>query len=54
MSAETQVSASLITEKKTNYRFRLNLFRFFIYVVLALLLAITIVPVWLLFVNATP
>ncbi|HEY4692754.1 MAG TPA: carbohydrate ABC transporter permease [Bellilinea sp.] len=53
MSAETQVSASLISEKKTNYRFKLNLYRFFIYLVLAIILLITIIPVWLLMVNAT-
>lgn len=53
MSTEAQVSASLISENKTNYKVRLNLFRIFIYVILAILLVITIVPVWLLFVNAT-
>lgn len=37
----------------TNYRFTTNLMRFFIYIVLIILLIITIVPIWLLIVNAT-
>ena len=36
-----------------NYRLSQNLMRIFIYVVLAVLLVITLVPVWLLLVNAT-
>ena len=37
----------------TNYRFTTNLMRFFIYIVLIALLIVTIVPIWLLIVNAT-
>ena len=37
----------------TNYRFATNLMRFFIYIVLIALLIVTIVPIWLLIVNAT-
>lgn len=36
-----------------NYRRSINITRFFIYLFLAVLLVITIVPVWLLIVNAT-
>ena len=36
-----------------NYRVATNISRFFIYVVLVILLVVTIVPVWLLLVNAT-
>ena len=36
-----------------NYTFRTNLMRTFIYIVLALLLIITILPIWTLIVNAT-
>jgi multiple sugar transport system permease protein len=38
---------------KTNYRFATNLYRVLIYIFLAILLIITLVPVWLLIVNAT-
>lgn len=37
----------------TNYRLKNNIQRFFIYLFLSILLIITIVPVWLLIVNAT-
>lgn len=37
----------------TNYRFTTRLMRFFIYIVLIALLIVTIVPIWLLIVNAT-
>lgn len=37
----------------TNYRFTTSLMRFFIYIVLIALLIVTIVPIWLLIVNAT-
>jgi ABC-type glycerol-3-phosphate transport system permease component len=37
----------------TNYRFTTNLMRVFIYIVLFILLIVTIVPIWLLIVNAT-
>jgi multiple sugar transport system permease protein len=37
----------------SNYRFTTNLFRFLIYLFLAFLLFLTIVPIWLLLVNAT-
>lgn len=37
----------------TNYRFTTSLMRFFIYIVLIVLLLVTIVPIWLLIVNAT-
>lgn len=36
-----------------NYTFRTNLMRTFIYIVLALLLVVTILPIWTLIVNAT-
>jgi len=36
-----------------HYRLSLNLMRIFIYIVLAVLLVITLVPVWMLLVNAT-
>ncbi|MEZ4646861.1 MAG: carbohydrate ABC transporter permease [Chloroflexota bacterium] len=36
-----------------NYRFTTNLLRAFVYVVLVVILTITIVPIWLLIVNAT-
>ncbi len=36
-----------------NYRVATNISRFFIYLVLVILLVVTIVPVWLLLVNAT-
>jgi len=36
-----------------NYNFNTNVMRFFIYLLLVLLLVITIVPIWLLIVNAT-
>jgi multiple sugar transport system permease protein len=36
-----------------NYRLSLNISRFFIYLVLVLILIVTIIPVWLLIVNAT-
>ena len=39
--------------KKEHYRFSLILSRVLIYILLALLLVITLVPVWLLIVNAT-
>lgn len=35
------------------YKLRLSLSRFFIYIVLAILLAVTIIPIWLVIVNAT-
>lgn len=37
----------------SNYRFTTNVIRVFIYIVLAILLIVTIVPIWLLIVNAT-
>jgi ABC-type glycerol-3-phosphate transport system permease component len=37
----------------TNYKLSLNLSRFFIYLILAILLIVTIIPVWMLIVNAT-
>lgn len=37
----------------SNYRFTLSLTRVFIYIVLFILLIVTIVPIWLLIVNAT-
>ena len=39
--------------KKEHYRFSLVLSRVLIYILLVLLLLITLVPVWLLIVNAT-
>jgi ABC-type glycerol-3-phosphate transport system permease component len=36
-----------------NYKFRTNLMRVIVYIVLAILLVITIFPIWLLIVNAT-
>jgi len=36
-----------------NYRLNTNVMRFFIYIVLFILLALTIVPIWLVIVNAT-
>jgi ABC-type glycerol-3-phosphate transport system permease component len=38
---------------RSHYRLSLNLMRIFIYLVLAVLLIITLVPVWMLLVNAT-
>jgi ABC-type glycerol-3-phosphate transport system permease component len=37
----------------TNYKLSLNISRFFIYLILAILLIVTIIPVWMLIVNAT-
>lgn len=37
----------------TNYRFTTNLMRIFVYIVLTAILIITVVPIWLLIVNAT-
>ena len=37
----------------SEYRFTTNVMRFFIYIVLIFLLVVTIVPIWLLIVNAT-
>ncbi len=37
----------------TNYKLSLNFTRFFIYLILAILLIVTIIPVWMLIVNAT-
>ncbi len=37
----------------SNYRFTTNLTRVFVYLVLFILLVITVVPIWLLIVNAT-
>ena len=37
----------------SNYRFTLSLTRVFIYIVLFILLIVTIIPIWLLIVNAT-
>ena len=39
--------------KKEHYRFSLILSRVLIYLILVILLVITLVPVWLLIVNAT-
>jgi ABC-type glycerol-3-phosphate transport system permease component len=36
-----------------NYKLRTNLMRVFVYIILAVLLVITILPIWLLIVNAT-
>jgi ABC-type glycerol-3-phosphate transport system permease component len=36
-----------------NYKLSLNITRFFIYLILAILLIVTIIPVWMLIVNAT-
>ncbi|MBE0669070.1 MAG: carbohydrate ABC transporter permease [Anaerolineales bacterium] len=36
-----------------NYRFNTNVIRFFVYLVLIILLAVTIIPIWILIVNAT-
>lgn len=36
-----------------NYRFNINVLRVFVYAVLIILLVVTIVPIWLLIVNAT-
>jgi multiple sugar transport system permease protein len=36
-----------------NYKHSTNLYRFFVYLVLVILLVITIIPIWLLIVNAT-
>jgi len=36
-----------------NYKFNTSVLRFFVYIVLVLLLVISIVPIWLLIVNAT-
>ncbi len=36
-----------------SYHFRTNVLRFFVYIVLAVLLLITIIPIWTLIVNAT-
>jgi ABC-type glycerol-3-phosphate transport system permease component len=37
----------------TNFKLSLNISRFFIYLLLAILLIVTIIPVWMLIVNAT-
>jgi ABC-type glycerol-3-phosphate transport system permease component len=37
----------------TNYKLSLNITRVFIYLILAILLIVTIIPVWMLIVNAT-
>jgi ABC-type glycerol-3-phosphate transport system permease component len=42
-----------ITNMLNNYKFRTNLMRVIVYIVLAILLVITIFPIWLLIVNAT-
>ncbi|MBL8102863.1 MAG: carbohydrate ABC transporter permease [Anaerolineales bacterium] len=36
-----------------NYRFNTSVIRFFVYLVLIILLAVTIIPIWILIVNAT-
>jgi len=38
---------------ENNYRFRTNILRVLVYLILTILLIITIVPIWLLLVNAT-
>ncbi len=53
MSTDAQVKTTLSIGKKTNYRLTTNLYRLLIYLVLAVILVITIIPVWLMIVNAT-